>query len=91
MNQLGKIQMKDSSGSDRDETPRCPPEKKKLIKHKVSYCSREMQALMESLDQKIDRRRSGISKAMCLEVQVSGESTRPKPDGLPEWACELFD
>jgi len=50
-----------------------------------------MQALMESLDRKIDRRRSGRSKAMCLEVQVSGESTRPKPDGLPEWACELFN
>ena len=49
--------------------------------------SREIQALMESLDRKIDRFRSARSRAMCLEVDVSGtrESTRPKPV-----VCELF-
>ena len=82
-----------SSSSDREEVPRHPPEKKKkLIKHAVPYCGREIQALMESLDWKIDRRWSARSRAMCLEVDVSGarESTRPKPYGVPEWACELF-
>ena len=70
---------------------RSPPTKKKrLIKHKMSWRSREMQAAIDSLDRKIDRRRSRRSKAMCLNVEVSGESTRPKPDGLPELACELF-
>ena len=49
-----------------------------------------MQASIDSLDRKIDRRHSKRSKAMCLNVEVSGESTRPKPDGLPELACELF-
>ena len=78
-----------SSGSDRDE--RHPPVKKKrLIKHKLPWRSREMQAVVESLDRKIERRRTARSKAMCLEVEVSGESTRPKPDGLPDWAVELF-
>ena len=75
----------EGSGSDTDE--RTPPTKKKrLVKHKFPWRSREMQAVIDSLDRKIDRRRSGRSKAMCLEVVVSGESTRPKPDGLPEWA-----
>ena len=79
----------DDSGSDLDE--RTPPTKKKrLIKHKMSWRSREMQATIDSLDRKIERRRSGRSKSMCLDVETSGESTRPKPDGLPEWACELF-
>ena len=50
-----------------------------------------MQAAIDSLDRKIDRRRSGRSKAMCLNVEVSGELTRLKPDGLPEWACEFFN
>ena len=49
---------------------------------------REMQAATDSLDRKIDRRHSGRNKAMCLEVEVSGESA--KSDSLPEWACELF-
>ena len=49
-----------------------------------------MQAVIESLDRKIERRCNGRSKAMCLEVEVSGESTRPRPDGLPEWAVERF-
>ena len=81
-----------SSGSDREESSRHPPAKKKrLIKHKLPWRSREMQTVMESLDRKIDRRRTGRSKAMCLQIEeVSGESTRPKPDGLSEWACELF-
>ena len=77
-----------SSGSDRDE--RHPPVKKRLIKHRLPWRSREMQAVVESLDRKIKRRRTARSKAMCLEVEVSGESTRPKPDGLPDWAVELF-
>ena len=49
-----------------------------------------MQAAIDSTDRKIDRRRSGRSKAMCLNVEISVESTRPRPDGLPEWARKLF-
>ena len=49
---------------------------------------REMQAATDSLDRKIDRRHSERNKAICLEVEVSGESA--KPESLPEWACELF-
>lgn len=48
-----------------------------------------MQAVINSLDRKVDRRRSGRSKAMCLEVVVSGESARPKLDNLSKWTCEL--
>ena len=28
---------------------------------------------------------------MCLEIIEGEDLTRPKPDGLPEWAVELFD
>ena len=46
-----------------------------------------MQAATDS-HRKIDRRCSERNKAMCLEVEVSGESA--KSDSLPEWACKLF-
>ena len=49
-----------------------------------------MQCVVDSLDRKIDRRRDARAKKMCLEVVMGADSTRPKPDGIPEWAIELF-
>jgi len=63
---------------------------KKLIRHKIPWRSREFQQILESLDRKIDRRRSARSKAMCLSIEIGGDSSREKPDTLPEWASELF-
>ena len=68
------IENTDNSDSD------SPTKKKRLIKHKMSWRSREMQATIDSLDRKIKRRHSGRSKSMCLDVEVSGESTSPKPE-----------
>ena len=68
------VENTDNSDSDSDTDGRSPPtRKKRLIKHKMSWRSREMQAANDSLDRKIDRRCSGRSKAMCLNVEVSGE------------------
>lgn len=50
-----------------------------------------MQSMVESLDRKIGCRRDAKAKKMCLEVIEGEDSTKPKPDGLPEWAAELFD
>ena len=72
-----------SSSSDSDER-RPPVKKNRLIKRKLPRHNRELQAVVESLGRKIERCRTGRSKSMCLEVEVSGESTRPKPDGLLE-------
>ena len=65
--------------------------RKRLIRHNLTWRSREFQDILESLDRKIARRRTARGKAMCLEVEIGGDSTRQKPDGLPEWAAELFD
>lgn len=50
----------------------------------------EFERVIASLDRKLDCRRSARSKAMCLEVQDGRDSTRPKPDDLPEWTSNLF-
>ena len=47
--------------------------------------------MMDSLDRKLQRKRTPRGKAMCLEVEIGGNSSRPKPDHFPEWATELFD
>ena len=69
--------------------------KKRLIKHTLPWRSREFERIIESLDRKLDRRRSIKSKAMCLQVEIGEASSREKPDDLPEWACnmhhELFE
>ena len=67
-----------------------PIKKKRLIKHKLPWRSREMQLVIESLDRKMDCRRDARAKNMCLEHVVGPDSTRPKPDGLPDWATELL-
>ena len=64
--------------------------RKRLIKHKLTWRSTEFQKIIESLDRKIDRRRSGRSKRMCLEVEQGGDSSREPPEGIAEWAVELF-
>ena len=64
--------------------------KKKLIKHRLPWRSRELQLTLESLDGKIARRRSDRAKAMCLEISFGNDSSRPIPDSSPEWAIELF-
>ena len=50
-----------------------------------------MQCILDSLDRITDRRRDARAKKMCLEVVMDPDSTRPKPDGMPEWATELLD
>ena len=77
-----------SSGSELEDMP--PVKKKKLIKHKLPLRSHEMQCVLDSLDRKMDRRRDARAKKMCLEVVMGSDSERPKPDGVPEWATELF-
>lgn len=80
-----------SSSSDEDTTRDANARsRKRLIRHKIPWRSREFQQILESLDRKIDRQRSERSKAMCLSVEVGGDSGREKPDTLPEWATELF-
>ena len=64
--------------------------RKKLIKHKLSWRSQEMQKVIESLDRKIDHCHDDRAKCMCLQTSVGGDSARPKPDHLPECAIELF-
>ena len=77
------------SGSD-DETPRRKA-RKKLIHHKLRWRNRECQEMMDSLDRKLERKRTPRGKAMTLHVEVDGDSARSKPDDFPEWAAELFD
>lgn len=63
---------------------------KKLVRHTLPWRSVEFQRLIESLDRKIDQRRSDRSRVMCLEVEVGAKSTRKAPHDIPEWAKELF-
>ena len=82
----------ESVRSDGSEHPTDPaPKKKKLIKHKLPWRSQEMQEMVNSLDRKVNRRRTPRGRTMCLEVEEGRVSTRPKPDNIPEWAAELFD
>ena len=80
----------DSSGSELEDST-TSKKKKRLIKHKPRWRSHEMQSVVESLDRKIGRYRDAKAKKMCLEVIEGEDSPRSKPDGLPEWAAELFD
>ena len=75
-----------ASGSD---TENAAHGKKKLLRHKLPWRSREFEIVIESLDRKLDRRRDPKSKAMCLDVQGGENSSREKPDDMPEWAVNL--
>ena len=80
----------DSGGSELEDSTSSKT-KKRLVKHKPRWRCREMQSMVESLDMKIGRCRDAKAKEMCLEVIEGEDLTRPKLDGLPEWAAELFD
>ena len=77
-----------SGGSDTEQPP--SRGKKRLIRHKLPWRSQEMQCIIESLDRKLERRRSDRAKTMCLQVVMGDDSCRPRPENLPEWATELF-
>lgn len=90
----------DDNADDRDHSSDSDKEhpktgKKRLLKHKLPWRSREFERVIESLDRKLDRRRSTKSKAMCLNVEIGEPSSREKPEDLPEWASnmhhELFE
>jgi len=77
------------SGSDTAENTRSKSGKKKLVRHTLEWRSQEYEAVVRSLDRKLDRRRNPKSKAMCLEVQIGGPSSREKPDNAPEWTVNM--
>jgi len=79
----------DHDSSDSERVSGCIHKKKKLIQHKLPWRSEEFEKVLQSLDRKVDRRRDARSKAMCLKVEVSGDSLREKPADLPEWASNL--
>ena len=85
----GDERERESSNSEQEDEVR-QSSRKKLIKHKLTWRSVEFQKIIESLDRKIDRRRSSRSKRMCLEVEQGGDSSREPPEGIPQWAVELF-
>ena len=64
--------------------------KKRLCRHRLPWRSQELLKVIESLDRKLERRRSDHAKAMCLEVIVGADSQRQVPNDAPEWAIELF-
>ena len=64
--------------------------KKRLCRHRLPWRSQELQRVIESLDRKLERRRSDRAKAMCLEIIVGSDSQRGVPNNAPEWAIELF-
>ena len=64
--------------------------KKRLRRHRLPWRSQELQKIIESLDRKLERRRSDRAKAMCLEIRVGSDSQREVPNNAPEWAIELF-
>ena len=80
---------RESSGSEYDASEQIVKRKKKLIRRKLPWRSQELQAVIESLDRKIERR-TDRAKAMCREIRVDGNSGRLAPHGAPEWAVELF-
>jgi len=86
-----RSQQADSSDSECDQhDDERPSRKKKLIRHKLRWRSRELQLTIDSLDRKLARRRSDRAKAMCLEIKYGSYSSRPAPPNSPEWAIELF-
>ena len=64
--------------------------KKRLRRQKLPWRSEELQKVIESLDRKLNRRRTERVKAMCLEIIEGSDSQREKPENAPEWAIELF-
>jgi len=59
------------------------------VRHTLRWRSEEFEAMLKSLDRKLDWRQNPKSKAMCLKVQKGGPSSREKTDGTPEWALDM--
>ena len=72
------------NNSEEEDEIQCSSQKW-LIKHRLAWRNVEFQKIIDSLDQKIDRRRSSHSKRMCLEVEQGGNSSREPHDGTPQW------
>ena len=83
--------MRDPASSDDSdqEVSATPKRRKTLTKHKV-WRSQELQRVIDSLDRILDRRCGDRAKAMCLDFTIGGDSTRPMPENVHEWAKELF-
>ena len=68
--------------------------RKRLLKHRASWRSSEFEELIQSIDRKIERRRTERGKMMVLE-RVSSEDSpctaRTAPLDCPEWAKTVFD
>ena len=64
---------------------------KKLIKHVAVWRSEEFQDYIESLDRKLDCRRSARAKSMILPTDIGEPSKRGSPLECPEWARTIFD
>ena len=69
----------------------CLQPKKKLVKHLQAWRSPEFQQYIESLDRKIDRRRTPRARSMVLKVEVGEPSSREAPLDCPDWAKTIFD
>ena len=70
------------SGSGSEMMTRC----KVFLSRPLPWRSPEANTIMESLDRKIDRRRSDRAKEMCRVRRVGLPSTRTSPDGGESWA-----
>ena len=75
--------------SDSDTETRSRSKRKKLVRHTLPWRSEEFEAVLQSLDRKLDWRRNPKSKLMCLEVQMGGPLSWEKPDDAPEWATDM--
>lgn len=64
-----------SSESENGEAQASSSQKKTLVKRMLTWRSRELQSVIESLDRKLDRCRSDRAKVMCLQFVVQGTST----------------
>ena len=58
---------------------------------KATWRSPEFQSYIESLDSKMERRRSERGRLMALKVEIGECSSHGAPDDCPEWACSIFD
>lgn len=85
---VAATQVEESSDSENETTTSVG--KKRLRRHRLPWRSQELQKIIESLDRKLERRRSDRAKAMCLEIRVGYDSQREVPNNAPEWAIELF-
>ena len=72
------------SGSDEEMT-----KKKIFLRNIIPWRSSEVNSMMECLDRKTARRRTERAKEMCRVRKQGLLSTRPMPDGFPEWAVTL--